>query len=78
MSYCAICGSNHDPDVPCFQASSQTLRSAGIGSRPHSPGQGFRKTAGLADRWVIKGLVTLLAIITALIILIVLFEEKAL
>ncbi len=78
MTYCAICGSNHDPDVPCFDASSQALRSAGINSRHEHPSKEFSRTAGLADRWVIKGLVTLLAIIAALIILIALFERRAL
>ncbi len=78
MSYCAICGCNHDPDLPCFDASSQSLRSAGVNSRRYSPIQEFRKTARRSDRWVLKCLVTVLAIITALIILIALFERRAL
>ena len=30
MAFCAICGTNHDPDVPCGDGAGQVLREAGI------------------------------------------------
>jgi hypothetical protein len=30
MAFCAICGTNHDPDTPCGDGAGQVLRGAGI------------------------------------------------
>jgi len=30
MTFCAICGCNHDPDVPCGSGTEQIRRNAGI------------------------------------------------
>ena len=30
MAFCAICGTNHDPDMPCGDGAGQVLRGAGI------------------------------------------------
>jgi hypothetical protein len=41
MRYCPICGTDHDPDLPCADKASQVLRSAGIEKRSGMPAREF-------------------------------------
>jgi hypothetical protein len=68
MSYCAICGREHDPDLPCFDSAGQVLRSAGIDDR-QAPDSDFKRVARLSDRWFIKLLLALLVFFIVGIIL---------
>lgn len=73
MAFCAICGSYHDPDLPCVDKARQTLRAAGVKEDSQKPGQDFRETAKLADRFMLKVLIIAFAIIAAILILAKLF-----
>jgi hypothetical protein len=68
MSYCAICGREHDPDLPCFDSAGQALRSTSVDER-QTPDSDFKRTAKLADRWFIKLLLALLILFALGIIL---------
>jgi hypothetical protein len=37
MSYCVICGGQHDPDVGCFDGAGQAIRNIGLPRRPIQP-----------------------------------------
>ena len=69
MGYCAICGREHDPDLPCFDSAAQASRDSAMHARRHISDQDFKKIAKLADRWMMKLLVAVLALIAALVIL---------
>lgn len=69
MSYCAICGREHDRDLPCFDSTSQSLRAAGMDDHRQTSVSDFKRIARLADRWFIRLLLALLAFLTAMMIL---------
>ena len=77
MRYCAICGRQHDPDIPCFDGADQALRDAGIESSPHTPSPGIRGIVKQADRWILKVLLTLLALLAAIAIFSTIFGKKS-
>ncbi len=77
MGYCAICGRQHDPDVPCFDGGSQALRDSGIREPGHPDESEFRRIAKPADKWMMKALLVLLGIIAAIMILTAILERKA-
>ena len=53
MSFCAICGCNHDPDVPCGSGTEQIRRNAGIDKSQKISKDKSQKTTRDADK-VIK------------------------
>ncbi len=55
MSYCfcPICGVRHDPDVPCYDLTSQILKDVGIREQKQKPPGDFRSVARRADRSLI-------------------------
>jgi len=69
MPFCPICKSYHDPDLPCFDRAQQMLRNAGVESRHRRPGPDFKKTAALADRFMLRLLISVLAAIVVIAIL---------
>ncbi len=73
MAFCAICGSYHDPDLPCVNRAKQTLRGAGIEEDHQKPGPEFPEIAKAADRFMLKVLIGALAGLIALVILAKLF-----
>jgi hypothetical protein len=77
MSYCAICGREHDPDLLCFDGTSQALRRAGADDPRHNSASALRKIVRQADRWLIRLLIALLALIAAIVILSIVLEKKA-
>jgi hypothetical protein len=77
MRYCAICGRQHDPDIPCFDGANQALREAGFDVHPHAPRPGIRRIVRQADKWILKVLLTLLALLAAIAILSALLAKKS-
>ena len=69
MAYCAICGNYHYPDLSCDNETRQALRGAGIEESTKKPSPEFRKTAKLADRFMMKVLISVLAAIVLFVIL---------
>jgi hypothetical protein len=66
MSYCAICGNQHDPDVSCFDVSEQALRDMGANGRSATPNSKFGDYAKQADWWILKLLLSIVGL-TALV-----------
>jgi hypothetical protein len=66
MSYCVVCGRQHDPGVGCFDGAGQALRDIGLprGRAKSPPG---RKHSSAA-RWWTLGLGLLLAVVFAFVI----------
>lgn len=62
MSYCAICGRQHDPDVGCLDGTGQALRDIGLRQRA----EGVARAGGRAGRAVawfaLASVVVLLAV----------------
>jgi len=54
MAFCAICGSNHDPDYPCSAFADGMLHDAGIEKHPGMSRRAFRKLEKRADRYMLK------------------------
>ena len=53
MSFCAICGCNHDPDIPCGSGTEQIRRNADIDKSHKVSKEKSQKTARDANK-VIK------------------------
>ncbi len=73
--YCAICGQEHDPDQFCVGSASQALRAAGMGDHRKTSDSDFKRIARLADRWFIKLMITLLALLAVMIIISVVLKK---
>ena len=69
MMYCAICGREHDPDLSCIGSASQALKAAGMDNRRQTSDSDFKRIARLADRWFIKLLIALMALLVVMMIL---------
>ena len=50
MSFCAICGCEHDPDVPCGSGTEQIRRNAGIGKTQKISQEESQKTIRDANK----------------------------
>lgn len=50
MAFCAICGSHHDPDMPCGSGAEQVLRDSGINKSRRSSKKKSQKTARDVER----------------------------
>ncbi len=71
MSFCAICGGHHDPDVPCYNLTEQVLKDAGLrGKRRTSPRQ-FKRIVQKTN----KSLIGVLLIFLAAILIAILVGE---
>ncbi len=77
MSYCVICGRQHDPDLPCHDGGAQALRGSVIAARHHTSALEFRKLARATDRWFLRFLLVLAALILAVMIFSSILERKA-
>ena len=75
MGYCAICGSEHASNLSCFDGGGQAFKSGGMEGRHRVPNQDLKKTAKLADRWMMRFLLAILAVIAAIMIIYGLFEK---
>jgi len=79
MSYCAICGREHDQDLPCacFSGTSQVLRAAGMKDGRQRPDTDYRRLARLADRWFMRLLLAFLAVVATVYILSVILRRTS-
>jgi hypothetical protein len=67
MSYCVICGRQHDPGVGCLDGAGQALRDIGLPQgRPELPPG--RKPSSAARKWTLFWVGLLLAVIVAFLI----------
>jgi uncharacterized membrane protein YvbJ len=73
MAFCAICGSHHDPDVPCGNSAEQILRSAGINKSRKMSKRKSQKTAIDVDK-VIKMLFLIAFVLLIVYLLYTLFR----
>jgi hypothetical protein len=71
MSFCAICGGDHDPDTPCFNRAEQILKRMGIQDqrKSRSSQKGFNDIVKKANRSLILLLLTCVALVSASILL---------
>ena len=54
MSYCAICGRQHDPQIPCFDGVTQILEDIDAGPRKVSSKEEYKNIAKAADKYLLK------------------------
>ena len=69
MSFCPICKGNHDPDLPCFDKSTQALRDMGIKEKDKKPKESFKKLSKQADKFMFKFLIIIFSLICFIIII---------
>jgi hypothetical protein len=54
MSFCPICGTHHDPTVPCVDRAGEILRDAGLERQgSHMPKRELRNAVKQANRLVL-------------------------
>jgi len=75
MSFCAICGCNHDPDVPCGSGTDQIRRNAGIDKSQKISKEKSQKVARDVDK-VIKMLFLIAFVLLILYLLYVLLQPE--
>lgn len=65
--YCAICGGDHDPDMPCNR-SAQVMRDMGVSRKGRRSQRKFRKSVQDANRSLI-----IITFVSAMIFILILF-----
>ena len=78
MSFCAICGAHHDPNIPCADRAGEILQDIGIKRTPKKHRKEFKKLEKAADRYMIKFFLIGLAFLTLFILLGVLVQRSKL
>ena len=74
--YCIICGNTHHPELSCFSAGDEVLRAAGIEGRRHAPAREFKTAARMADRWFIRLMLIIAAVLAVIMILSTVLAKK--
>jgi hypothetical protein len=79
MPYCPICGTDHDPDLPCADKTSHLLRRAGIDERSRMSADELAELSRKARKSVIPAILSFLLIVGTIclgLLLIALLRES--
>ncbi len=63
MSFCPICGTNHDPNFLCVERGREALHKAGIETDSAISKEDFKKLEKKADRYMLKLLLKLIVVL---------------
>jgi hypothetical protein len=63
MAYCAICGTDHNPEYPCSGLVGDKLHQIGLNGGPKKSKEDFRKLEKKADRYMLKFALIAIAIL---------------
>jgi len=74
MAYCPICGTDHDPDLPCGDKAGHVLRRAGISKRSGTSPGDFAELSRKSTRSVIIAFVLLAGSMFLVMLLILLWR----
>lgn len=67
MSFCPVCGANHDPKTPCIDRAGEILRDLGL-QKPKIPEREFKNLVRKTNWSLIRVLLILIALVVMILI----------